>query len=110
MARNIARYGYGPNRSSNMRDVLVMARHRWAYARFDKLRKQRAERKTRWTNVNAVAGEPLTDGERVYHYIKQNGIRRPLTPRQQRRRMHKASKHNLPVAAGLRKVRMWLAQ
>ncbi len=32
---------------------------------------------------------PLVDAERVYNYVKQIGVRRPLTPRQQRRRAHK---------------------
>lgn len=35
-------------------------------------------------------GMPMPDGERIMAYYRQNGTpRRPLTPRQQRRRKHK---------------------
>jgi hypothetical protein len=35
-------------------------------------------------------GEPVEDGRRILAYYRQNGTpRRPLTPRQQRRRKHK---------------------
>jgi hypothetical protein len=34
----------------------------------------------------------LTDAQRVWNYVRQNEVHRPLTPRQQRRRRHKANR------------------
>lgn len=43
-------------------------------------------------------GDPLTDDARVYNYVKQNGITRPLTRRQQRRRRHKVNAGHVRLA------------
>lgn len=45
---------------------------------------------TRLEATGRKPGTPLDDATRVWNYVRQNGVRRPLTPRQQRRRAHKA--------------------
>lgn len=92
MARNIKRYGYGPNRSSDTPYTIVMAYHRHALARFEKRQARRAARPRRLAAGRSPQqpGMPMPDGERIMAYYRQNGTpRRPLTPRQQRRRKHK---------------------
>jgi hypothetical protein len=54
-------------------------------------------RRRSWMRADARAllerepqrNEPLDDDRRVYNYVRQGGVGRPLTPRQQRRRRHK---------------------
>lgn len=88
MARNIARYGYGPNRSSDTPAAIVMAYHRKAYARHLARTARQDERRT----GEKPPGTPLTDVQRVWSYVRQMGVRRPLTSRQQRRRAHKGAR------------------
>jgi hypothetical protein len=85
MARNIQRYGYGPNRASDTPRTIVLAYHRHALARFEARKARRVQHE-----INARPGTPMSDGERIMAYYRQNKTpSRPLTPRQQRRRKHK---------------------
>lgn len=73
-----------------MPTLIDSARHQRAH--------QRAENQRAAARARLAAGdrpdEPLGDDERVYNYVRQNGITRPLTRRQQRRRRHKNHRAN----------------
>ena len=72
-------------------------------------RERASARKTRLRR--ALAGIPLTDANRVFNYGRQNGnVYRPLTARQQRRRVHKARKHQFSNLGILEAHRVALAR
>lgn len=72
-------------------ELLWRARSAHQHARYLALTARQDERKLGATKEPAA---PLVDAERVYNYVRQIGVRRPLTPRQQRRRAHKAHRAN----------------
>lgn len=90
MARNIRRYGYRPNRMHN--DTLIhLLRHR-RQAEYE-----RELSRGRTVEQQKAAIEPMTDLERLAAYAGRRALN--MTPRQKRRRMHKARKHGYLVAA-----------
>lgn len=88
MARNLRKYGYGPNRSSDMPARIRVARD--AFAAYW------ADRRRRNVDEQRAAIEPMTLGERTWAYMRQNGgarsasVKANLTPRQMRRMRHKS--------------------
>ena len=102
MARNIARYGYGPNRSS---DILRVA---WDGLYRGTLPAGRPVRPKRTVEQQRAAIEPMKHGERIWAYMRQNRsgrtgpVKSTLTPRQMRRLRHKSKLGGAQWEAGIR--------
>lgn len=75
-----------------MPELVLRARAAHLRERIEATRERRAERRLLPGNYSGGKhpDAPLVDAERVYNYVRQIGVRRPLTPPQQRRRAHKA--------------------
>lgn len=70
-----------------MPELLWRARSAHQYERWLTLTARQDERRL---SATKEPDAPLVDAERVWNYVRQIGVRRPLTPRQRRRRVHKA--------------------
>lgn len=91
-----------------MPELILRAQSAHANQRIEMRKALRAAREKAALNT---LGEPLLDAERVWNYGRQNrNVYRPLTPRQQRRRVHKARKHQFPNLGILEAHRAALAR
>lgn len=101
MARNIERYGYGPNRTSDTPAVMLFEHTRKLRNYWSGMQSRRIARASE--PDAAPPDEPLTHGMRCFNYVKDNRTpQRGFTPRQKRRLRHKSKVGAVAYAAGVR--------
>ncbi|HEX5997283.1 MAG TPA: hypothetical protein VFY84_19255 [Jiangellales bacterium] len=91
MARNIKRYGYGPNRTSDTPAVVVVT------GQLHKVQRLAAHRRTPEQRAAAIA--PLEHGKRVLNYMRQNDPPTPAMPRDFTPRQNGRMRRKLRVGA-----------